>query len=266
MKDHYHYSQIPQSRIATFDVYSVGLQKHHISALLEFDVTESRQKLKDLRKNGTHISFNAWLIKAISRSLEKYPEASSFLYNKKKLVTFNDHNISFMVEKKIGDQRVPLPMVIDKVNLKSALDITHEIEGVKNQAVTRKDVVLMKRPGFSERLYYHLPGFLRRKIWRFILSHPRLAYGKMGNISVTSPGMMGKINGWFVHRSIHPVSFGIGSVIQKPAVVDHEIKIREILNVTILIDHDVIDGAPMVRFLKELTRNIEMGLNPAKNL
>lgn len=33
MKDHYHHSQIPQSRIATFDVYSVGLQKHHISAL-----------------------------------------------------------------------------------------------------------------------------------------------------------------------------------------------------------------------------------------
>ncbi|MGM0498153.1 MAG: 2-oxo acid dehydrogenase subunit E2 [Bacteroidota bacterium] len=36
-------------------------------------------------------------------------------------------------------------------------------------------------------------------------------------------------------------------------------KIREILNMTILIDHDVIDGAYMVRFLKELTRNIEMG-------
>ena len=81
----------------------------------------------------------------------------------------------------------------------------------------------------------------------------------MGNVSITSPGMMGKVNGWFIHRSIHPISFGIGSILKKPTVVDSEIKIREILNMTILIDHDVIDGAPMVRFLKELTKQIETG-------
>jgi len=42
-------------------------------------------------------------------------------------------------------------------------------------------------------------------------------------------------------------------------VVDNEIKIREILNVTILVDHDVIDGAPMVRFLNDLTKSVETG-------
>jgi len=41
--------------------------------------------------------------------------------------------------------------------------------------------------------------------------------------------------------------------------VDNDIKIRDILNMTILIDHDVMDGAPMVRFLRELTKNIETG-------
>jgi len=259
VKNHY-YSNIPQSRIATFDVFSFGLKKHHVNALLEFDVTESRRKLSDLRKNGTNISFNAWLIKAISRALEKHPEAASFLYSKKKLITFKDHNISFLVEKRIGNERVPLPMLIEQVNMKSALDISREIEHVKNQMITNKDVVLDKKSTFYERLYYHLPGFLRRMTWRYILNHPRFAYKKMGNVSITSPGMMGKVNGWFIHRSIHPISFGIGSVLKKPAVVDNEIKVREILNVTLLIDHDVIDGAPMVRFLKELTKNIETGV------
>lgn len=79
----------------------------------------------------------------------------------------------------------------------------------------------------------------------------------MGNAVVSSLGMMGKINGWFIPKSVHPVCFGIGSVIKKPAVINDEIKIREILNMTILFDHDVIDGAPMVRFLKDLTFNIE---------
>ncbi|MBK7712617.1 MAG: hypothetical protein IPJ37_17885 [Bacteroidales bacterium] len=55
----------------------------------------------------------------------------------------------------------------------------------------------------------------------------------MGNVIVTSLGMTGRINGWFIHRSIHPVSFGIGSVLKKPVVTGNEIKIREILNMTI---------------------------------
>jgi pyruvate/2-oxoglutarate dehydrogenase complex dihydrolipoamide acyltransferase (E2) component len=259
VKGGYHYTKIPQSRIASFDVYSVGLLKHHVSALLEFDVTETRQKLSKLRKEGTNISFNAWLLKAISRALEKYPEASSFLYSKRKLITFNDHNISFLIEKKVGDQRVPLPVVIERVNWKTALDITREIENAKKLGGTEKDIVLARRSKVYERLYYHLPGFLRRRVWRYMISHPKTAYKKMGNISVTSVGMMGKINGWFIHKSIHPVSFGVGSILQKPTVVGNDIKIRDILNMTILIDHDVIDGAPMVRFLKELTRIIEKG-------
>ena len=260
MKTHYHYTKIPQSRIATFDVYSMGLKKHHVSALLEFDVTDSRRQLSDLRKDGTRISFNAWIIKAISKALEKYPEATSFLYNKKKRITFRDHSISLLVEKQIGDQKVPLPMVLGQVNLKNAQEITREIEDVKNQSITRKDIVLDQKPKRYERLYYHLPGFLRRTVWRYMIRHPRVAYSKRGNIAITSVGMMGRINGWFIHKSIHPISFGIGSVLKKPAVVEDEIKIREVLNMTILIDHDVIDGAPMVRFLKELTKNIETGI------
>ncbi len=55
--------------------------------------------------------------------------------------------------------------------------------------------------------------------------------------------------------------FGIGSIIKKPAVIDNEIAIREILNVSILIDHDVMDGAPMARFINELRINIENGLD-----
>ena len=261
MRQHHYYSKIPRSRIATFDVYSIGLKKHHVSALLEFDVTDCRQRLSELRKNGTNISFNAYLVKAISRTLEKFPQASSFLYSKKKLITFRDHNISLLVEKQVGDEKVPLPVVLEKVNSRSAADITREIEDVRNQSVSAKDIVLAQKPGFHERLYYRLPGFLRRAVWRYMLNHPRLAFPKMGNVAVTSVGMMGKINGWFIHRSIHPISFGVGSILKKPAVVDHEIKIRDILNMTILIDHDVIDGAPMVRFLKELTKNIETGVD-----
>jgi len=257
MKSDYSFKRFPKTRIATFDTFAMGLLKHHVSALLEFDVTENRKRLHDLRRKGINISFNAWLIKVISNVLDMHPEASAYLYNKKKLILFNDINISIMVEKKIGNNRVPIAMVIERTNEKSAQEITAEIENARSQELTGNDFVINSKPTFFERLYFHLPGFLRRTIWRIMLGNPRIAYNRMGNAIITSVGMMGRINGWFIHKSIHPVSFGIGSIIKKPVVIENEIKIREILNMTVLVDHDIIDGTPMVRFLNDMTRQIE---------
>ena len=76
---------------------------------------------------------------------------------------------------------------------------------------------------------------------------------------ITSIGMMGKINGWVIPVSVHPLSFAIGSIVKKPGVVKDKIEIREYLFMTVLVDHDVIDGAPAVRALSKLTKLIESG-------
>lgn len=259
MKKGYQIQDVPRSRIATFDIFDVGLRKHHVYAILEFDVTESRAKLRDLRRIGTAVSFNAWIVKVIGNVLKAQPKAAAYLYSKRKLIIFEDINVSFLVEKEVMGSRVPIPLVISKVNQKTPLQISQEIENAKRQDLDSNDIVLDKKPDPYQKLYYVLPGFLRRLFWIILLKFPKVAFKTMGNVAVTSVGMMGRINGWFIHKSVHPISFGIGSIIKKPVVVSNEIKIREILNMTILIDHDVIDGAPMVRFLDDLTKQIESG-------
>ena len=259
MTKNYRFHDIVRTRIATFDVFDVALGRHHVSAMLEFDVTESRAKLRELRKKGMTVSFNGWLIKVIGSVLQKHPDAAAWLYSKKKLIIFDDINVSMIVEKRSGETKVPIPLVIEKVNRKSAREITEEIEKAKSSVLGPDDIVLEKRTAAYQRLYYHLPGFLRRLFWKLLLRSPKAAYRTMGNVSVTSPGMIGRINGWFIHRAVHPLSFGVGSILKKPVVVDNEIKSREILNMTILVDHDVIDGAPMVRFLSDLTDYLETG-------
>lgn len=77
-------------------------------------------------------------------------------------------------------------------------------------------------------------------------------------MSVTSLGMTGPINAWFIHKSIHPVSIGVGTIMKKPVVIDNEVVIREVMNMTLLIDHDVMDGVPMARFIKDLERRIRI--------
>lgn len=78
----------------------------------------------------------------------------------------------------------------------------------------------------------------------------------MGNVAISSVGMMGNVDGWFIPKSIHPVCFGLGSVLKKPKVIDDVIVIREIQNISVLMDHDVIDGADMARFIRDLSKNV----------
>ncbi|HNX65490.1 MAG TPA: 2-oxo acid dehydrogenase subunit E2 [Bacteroidales bacterium] len=260
METHYNIQSIPRSRIATFDVFAVGMERHHVSALLEFDVTGRRNQLQGMRRGGVNISFNGWLIKTIADVLYQHREAAAYRSGKKRLILFDDINISVIIEKQIGNSRVPIPLVIIKANEKSAEQITREIEKARQSDFSENDIVLDKKSSSLERLYYHLPGFLRRSVWRYLLRHPHQTYSKMGNVAITSVGVAGRINGWFIHRSVHPVSFGVGSVLKKPFICGDEIKIREILNMTILIDHDVIDGAQMVRLLNDLTREVENGV------
>jgi pyruvate/2-oxoglutarate dehydrogenase complex dihydrolipoamide acyltransferase (E2) component len=257
MDVNYHFKEIARSRIATFDIFSVGILRHHIQALLEFDVTDSRKKIREMRKHGQKVSFNGWLVHCIAGVLKNHPETAAYIYNKKKLIIFKDIHVAMLVEKDLGNNKVPIPMVIEKANGKTAQEITLEIEKAKSQSLGPEDIVLQKKAARMERIYYHMPGFIRRKFWQLLLKYPKSAFKKMGNVAITSVGTAGIINGWFIHKSVHPVSFGIGSILQKPIVKDKRIQIREILNMTILVDHDVIDGAPMVRLLDDLRKAVE---------
>jgi pyruvate/2-oxoglutarate dehydrogenase complex dihydrolipoamide acyltransferase (E2) component len=59
--------------------------------------------------------------------------------------------------------------------------------------------------------------------------------------------------------SIHPLCLALGSLNEQPAVHRGEITKRWILHLTVLVDHDVIDGAPAARFIDDLVRKIENG-------
>ena len=227
-KPDYTIHSFPKSRLATIDTGALGLQKQHVVALLEVDVTLARIKIKHYKKNVGRISFSAWLVKTISHSLTDTPAIAAFYGGNSKILTFTDINVSFLVEKEVDGQKVPFPLVIEKANERSLESITLQIYEAKNLAINSNDVVLQRKTTQMERYYYLLPGNLRRLVWRILLKNPSLIYRKMGNVSVTSLGIAGKISGWFIPISIHPVCFGIGSVIKKPVVVGDCIEIREI--------------------------------------
>ncbi len=80
-----------------------------------------------------------------------------------------------------------------------------------------------------------------------------------GHRNDTTAGIVGHTRGWIIPLSMHPLCLALGSLNQQPAVYRGEIQKREILHLTILIDHDVIDGVPAARFVDDLVKKLQTG-------
>ena len=251
----------PASRISTIDIGAVGQEKHHIRALLELDVTDARKMLFEMKKRREKVSFTAWLISCIGRAAAEFPEIHGMRAGRRRVVLFDDVDVSIMIEREIQGKKVPLPYVIRKTNEKSIADICEEIRAGQRQAINKEgDHVLGERKNDRlMKLYYSLPGILRRTVWRQMIRNPFFAQKNMGTVMVTSVGMMARISGWVIPVSVHPLCFAVGSIVKKPGVVEDRMEIREFLYLTVLVDHDVIDGAPAARALDRLTKMIEGG-------
>ena len=257
--DVFEISEFPKSRVATFDVGRISRTKHHIIALLEIDVTIAKKKIKEQIRSGKKISFTAWLIKAISMTIEAHKYIHAINYKERKQVIFNDIDIAIPIEKKIDGIKVPLIVVIRKTNQKSIEGINTEIKQAKSQQVnSAKDYVLNNKiKNGGNKVFFNLPQSIRLIIWRFMLMNPFTKKRNMGTVIVTNIGISGKFSGWIIPKSIHNLCFGVGTIIKKPWISSNEVAIRDIMHLTVLFDHDAVDGSPAARFTDALVRNIE---------
>jgi pyruvate/2-oxoglutarate dehydrogenase complex dihydrolipoamide acyltransferase (E2) component len=253
----------PSSRQLTFDLGRIGLAKHHVKALLEVDVTEARRLIKQGRHSGRKISFTAWLIKAIADCVALHPPIAGLNDAKSnKVLVFEDADISIVVEKNVNGSRVPLPYVIRKADKKTLRQIQDEIESAKSQTVEGEgDYVLgEEKSAAGMRLFVKLPQWLRL-IWMrlLVLNNPQRVKSMMGTVMITTAGMVGHTRGWIMPFSMHPLCLAFGSLNEQAAVYRGEIQKREILHLTVLIDHDVIDGVPAAKFVDDLVRKLQSG-------
>ncbi len=251
----------PSSRRLTFDLGKVGLGKQHVKALLEVDVTEARKRIREARHAGARISFFAWLVKVTADCVAAHPEVNGFndaAHNR--VLLFRDVDISIAVEKNIDGARVPLPYVVRRADRKTLTEIHEEIEGAKRQTVEDEGNYVLGEKGSAAlmKIFVSLPQWLRLALMQaFFFSNPRRMKNTMGTVMITTVGMAGHARGWIVPFSMHPLCLAFGSLNQQPSVYQGTIQLREILHLTVLVDHDVVDGVPAARFGDDLVKCME---------
>jgi pyruvate/2-oxoglutarate dehydrogenase complex dihydrolipoamide acyltransferase (E2) component len=260
--------EFPKSRIAIVDLVEEGKRKHHVPVLLELDVTRARainQTIKDL--TGESLSFTGWLMKCIAQAVSEHKLVHA-MRKGKRLVVFNDVDVSVVVEGALEGEHgpartVPMPYIVRRANEKSVRDIHDEIRSAQMGPHAEETLRLRARMSTTQRLFFSLPFFLRRMLlWRRLVKDPLFAKKTMGTVALTSVGMFGKgsnASGWGIPVGIHPLVVLLGGIARKPGVVGQEVQVRDYLSMTVLFDHDVVDGAPVARFLSRLRELIEGG-------
>jgi pyruvate/2-oxoglutarate dehydrogenase complex dihydrolipoamide acyltransferase (E2) component len=255
--------QYPPVRQFTADIGRIDHGKHYVRSLLEVDVTEALQKLKAMRAPGKKVSFLAWFVKVLADVVAQHPPINGIRQGRNKVVVFKEVNISVIVEKKVDGKAVPLPLVLRNVGAKTPLELNAEIQASVDQSIEHAGNLVLGR-GESEGLLslaMLLPQWLRLAVMRvFILNNPRRVQEMMGTVMISSLGTVGRLTGWMLPTSMHPLSIGIGSLNKKPAVRQGTIEKRDILHLTVAFNHDVIDGMPALAFVDDLVARLETGV------
>ncbi|NPV40379.1 MAG: hypothetical protein HPY72_03420 [Anaerolineae bacterium] len=252
----------PAVRVFTADTGRISMEKHYVRSLLEVDVTDALQKLKQMRVPGRKTSFLAWFIKVTADTVAQHPPINGIRKGRNSIWVPRSVDVSTVAEKVIDNMPVPLPLVLREANRKSPVQLNDEIQAAVAQPVEHEGNYVLGSG--ANRLLLKLgaaiPQGLRLFIMRkFILNHPKRVNDMMGSVMVTSLGTFGQISGWIIPTSMHPLSIGIGTINKKEALIAGKIEKRSILHLTLAFDHDVIDGMPALKFVDDLVSALERG-------
>jgi pyruvate dehydrogenase E2 component (dihydrolipoamide acetyltransferase) len=170
-------------------------------------------------REKTQFSYTEILVKTVAEALKKHPILNSTLEDDK-IKIFENINIGVAVATEKG---LIVPVVHD-ADKKTLPEVASEV----------KELVEKAREGKLEK--ENVSG---------------------GTFTITNLGMYGVDVFTPIINPPETAILGVGRIMEKPVVVNGEIKIKPIMILSLSYDHRVIDGAPAAQFLKTIKELLE---------
>ncbi len=191
-------------------------EEPEVSALVE---ARSRYR-EEYKKEDLSLTYLPFIIKAVVAALKRHPELNSEMdFEKGNIIYKNYYNIGIAVSTEEG-LVVPVIRNADKLTVKELSKAVAEI------AVKARD----------------------RKL--------TLDDMKDGTFTITNYGALG---GWFGVPVINYPQvgiLGIGRINQQPVVADGEIKVGNVMPLSLSVDHRMVDGAEATEFLNDVAAGV----------
>ena len=254
----YQIVNFPPGRRIWVNAMELSWQAHTIYGLLEVDVTVPRKLIAEHKElTGETLSFAGFLAHCLARAVDEDKTIQAYRKGSRKLILFDDVNVALMVERQVGEKRALMGHVIRAANRKTFREIHDEIRKVQSEPVP---------PGRGLPSWFRsimlLPWPLSKLAIAVLRANSRLdptiPVATGGTVALTSVGLFGGgHSGWGISPTFNSLGLVVGGIAWKPAVVDGRIEPREILNLTVSFDHDIVDGGPATRFVHRLVELIE---------
>jgi len=197
----------------------------HVTHMDEADVTElvkiREEDKKEAEKNGIHLTYLPYIIKALVIALKEHPYLNASLDEEnEEIILKKYYNIGIAIDTKDG---LIVP-VIKGADQKDLFQLAKEIQEFVEKANARS---------------------------------LDLADLKGGTFTITNVGTIGGI--WSTPIINYPevAILATGRIKDMPVVKNGEILIRKILPLSVSFDHRVVDGAEVARFTKRLIELLE---------
>jgi pyruvate/2-oxoglutarate dehydrogenase complex dihydrolipoamide acyltransferase (E2) component len=250
------YTKVPYPKIrrATIGVLKAAKRKNMIHSLIEVDISNARNNIRKIKKDtNSYISFTGYIIYCVSKAVDKNKIMHAYQNKKNQLILFNDVDVSTTIERKIDNNSEVVAMIVRGANHKTIAEISEEIKAEKEKDVTGAEVFR------SINLFLAIPSFMRQLVFRSLDKSPRLMKKKAGTIMVTSANMIGNVAGWGIPVATHTLNITIGGIVDRIIEQNNQFEKRQHLCLTLSFDHDIVDGAPAARFIRNIKKIIESG-------
>jgi pyruvate/2-oxoglutarate dehydrogenase complex dihydrolipoamide acyltransferase (E2) component len=231
---------------------SLAREKNTIHLVTEVDITEPRKLMAEHRaRTGESLSLTAYVVTCLARAVADFPTFNSFRKGQQ-LVVFDDVTISVAFERHIGGESVPEPIGIQAINRKTYREVHDELRAAQQ----RSDEHIGEASGTAWLRF--VPAALLRTLTR--LAYRSIGvWQRFGVIGVTATGMFGSGPSWFVPLTSSTMMVSVGSIAKRALLVDGALQEREHLCLTFSLDHDIIDGAPAMRFASRFAEILSSG-------
>ncbi|MDY0405631.1 dihydrolipoamide acetyltransferase family protein [Virgibacillus sp. 179-BFC.A HS] len=205
----------------------------HAWMTVEADVTDLvayRDKLKNdfKQKEGFNLTYFAFFVKAVAQALKKYPQLNS-MWAGDKIIQKKEINISIAVANE-NELFVPVIKHADDKSIKGIAKEIHALaDKARNGKLTADDM-------------------------------------QGGTFTVNNTGSFGSIHSMGVINSPQAAILQVESIVKRPMIINNMFAARDMVNLSLSLDHRILDGLICGRFLQYVKELLETTNESSTNI